>query len=105
MLVGGSAAPSHHPDPEFLHEFFKGRRQLFRLLTVAGFTVESIEGTTSGQPNEAREEATARAIDEAISAGDLDRARGDAYLASLRQISEAGTAFSVWIAFEVTALR
>jgi hypothetical protein len=35
--------------------------------------------------------------------GDLDAARGDAYLATLRHMEATGGLFSVWVAFEVTA--
>lgn len=80
-------------------------RQLFRLLTEAGFVVESIEGIAAGQPRSAPIERVADVVSKAVTDGELDRERAEVYLATLRTMADAGTLFSVWVAFEIGATK
>lgn len=78
-------------------------RQLFRLLTEAGFAVESIDGTAAAQLRPPPIERVTDAVERAIADGQLDRARADAYLATLE--ATADVVLSIWVAFEVIARK
>lgn len=80
-------------------------RQLVRLLTNAGFSVSSVEGTAAGQLGPASVDRTVSVVEDAIAEGRIEASRGVRYLDTLRSIDAAGPVFSVWVAFEVAATR
>lgn len=79
-------------------------RQLFGLLTAAGFEVHAVEGTASGVP-EVEISAHEAALQEAVAAGRLAQDTAGEYLIELERRVATGSAFSIWIAFEVTATK
>lgn len=79
-------------------------RRLFGLLTRAGLEVTAIEGTASGVVAPSTS-TIVELVDELVVEGTLTRVVADAYLEELRAGSASGTGFSVWIAFEVAAVK
>lgn len=79
-------------------------RQLFGMLTRAGFDVSAVEGTASGATNLDVSAQTAL-VHEAVAAGALLQETGDTYLTQLTSLAARGETFSIWIAFEVAAWK
>ena len=79
-------------------------RQLHGLLVRAGFEVRSVEGTASGVV--VSEASGARALlEECVATGDVESGVAAAYVAELDLRIAEGSAFSVWIAFDVLAIK
>lgn len=80
-------------------------RQLYRRLTEGGFVVQSVDGVASGRPQSTGNGRVRAVVEAAVRDGELDRTRADRYLATIGEMEAAGTLFSIWIAFEVTAAK
>lgn len=80
-------------------------RQLSRLLTAAGFAVDSIDGTATGRPGSVSFDRVAEAVSDAVRDGDVPVDRAERYLATLETMVAKGPVLSVWVAFEAAATK